>query len=492
MKNQFILVTFDAFSEEDSYYLSGTSRSAGSVIKNLGTGSELGFSFPDGISEWRIDYSYQEDNIVEIDGKYYKKTDGNYKTDDPEGAASSNDDNKSWVYYGDKVRKLVRIDQNFGQYQFRVYAQNKLGIRSGYSAFEITIPPPDLDGTFRFHSIGVNNLRILKQSAFHNIVSAPNDVTNKLVVESEFIGESVDLVWTLSPPFMLDGSKDSVISDITSPMMLDLFDRFEITFRKPDDANVINLDSISESIAGHDNGSRWKESLDAYRAMSLTLSKRTIQQLAGDDARKLVVNVKGYDARHDSNTGSEFVFEAEIEIDNIPTELANITGELFGQQMEITYSNSDPDAKGVAVDIEQYVKDDSSWALNNTFSNKSGFEQITQEWNKEYVYVVTVNDSFGVSGYYLLKTDGTFESRGQVNSIGKVVSNKYTNTDFETHNIWKSTVNVSNLIVQESGANFDIQWEVTDTDGNRIMFEDGTSRVLGGSRGDIESYNIES
>ena len=106
-------------------------------------------------------------------------------------------------FEGEVAQKVISLNGNYGEFDVRIFAVSKIGIRSDFIESTIIINPPYFDGTFTFANLEVSNIRG-DDTYSSRVIEAPSGVGDDLVMFSEFPGKNINLEWSLSHrPVML-------------------------------------------------------------------------------------------------------------------------------------------------------------------------------------------------------------------------------------------------------------------------------------------------
>ena len=445
MSNINILVKFKIRSLSDTYYIVGTSE-FGDFTQKLGRGRDL----------------------VSGDASSLEGADGNIDEDlltDAQGNPS-----------GVEVSVPVSLGENFGNFTIRMYAENDLGIRSGYIEVEKHILPADVSGTFRFNALNVANIKIEKPAFEEKVKRRPTKANNVYIKESEFIGQDFKLNFGLKANARLSGNKNgTVLAD--NPV----FSHFEIKFFGSYDSTIASdrsqdpLLCLTNEITNIPASFLYsQEKLNNYTDFSLYLSKKFIVDLyrenniTGQD-RKIYIQITGKDVFYNIDVNNpdahEFVGIAILEQKMPKLDFGRFS--LYGQTLEAEVRSDDPDINLSALNLLQYKSGD---LVRKIPIVNSGLTTAVQKWDSpsnpnKYKYLLEVNDGYGFAGYYA------------VNSAGALTNDLYAETDTAlTHAYeWAAFLKIDNLSVREIGASsgalvggFRIDWDIVDSQNNIV------------------------
>ena len=245
---------------------------------------------------------------------------------------------------GQLVSGVIPLGEKYGDFKIRLYAENELGIRSPYVEADKLIIAPDISGTFKFIDATVRNLKHLKPSATHVITKAPTKTSNELRVHSEFIGREFFLQWSLRAPYGISGNARGVVDE-----NIDFLDHFEIEFYKPNVADPGGFGVTTDNWDKVDVPSSFNTpisaaDMSAYYNFNLSLTKEQITELYGEESRNVYIKIVGKDVYWSSASNqSDHEFSAFVHLENKKTSIKTCTAELYGKNLEIAYTNPDPD-----------------------------------------------------------------------------------------------------------------------------------------------------
>ena len=100
---------------------------------------------------------------------------------------------------GETAQKSIGLNGNYGSFEVRVFAVSDIGVRSAFVQDEISVSPPEFNGTFSFSDIKISNLPELANVGSSTEIF-PGPSGNILAVNSEYVGRNVELEWRLTPP----------------------------------------------------------------------------------------------------------------------------------------------------------------------------------------------------------------------------------------------------------------------------------------------------
>ena len=467
-----ILVSFKIYSHTDTYYLVGSSNT-GSFTHKLGKG-------------WNTDGSPD---------LYHSRI---------SEAELSNLENN-----GLSVSKVVPLGEKYGDYRMRMYAENELGIRSPYVELDKVIPAPDIDGTFRFNSLYVDRLIAKKPSAYSVVKKSPRraapnlELDNSLEVESEFIGRSALVKWDLKAPYGFTGSpKGTVVNASNVDLFESLFSHFEIYFYKePPQEKISTAADVQNPPAGSavfdsdlpisEEGQIVDLSYDKRVGESVIIdednfsigfSKELIEDLIGEEERFIYVKVIGKDIFYNSAIDKyKHRFTGTIKVENIRSQLEESYADLYGNQMTLSYINRDQDFQGGKVVLRSFTSSDPSgpWVNDDSavLNSAGGSNVFKQKWSSPtnrnyYKYVLEVHDSYGFCGYHSLSSKGVLDTFFTVKLLED--STGYDNKDAaltaainDTYS-WQSERKIGSVSIKESGSDFNITWNIVDSQGHLI------------------------
>ncbi|MBN86587.1 MAG: hypothetical protein CL885_03600, partial [Dehalococcoidia bacterium] len=441
-----IIASFKIYSLSDTYYAVGSSLTGSFGPFRLGKGEEL---YVGDAAALKVD----KDALAAFE--------------DPDGG-------------GQLVSKVIPLGENYGDFKIRLYAENDLGIRSAYVEADKLIIAPDITGTFRFQDVSVRNLKHLKPSAFGAITQVPNKSNNELRVSSEFIGKEFTLQWRLRAPYGVSGNARGIVDENT-----DFFDHFKISFHKaPTNGADAPFDGDWEELLVPDSfGSPISAAeLSAYYNFHLSLSKDQIAQIYGEEARNIYIKIVGRDLYYNSVEDADkpaHEFSALVSLENRKTELDSCFAELYGKNLEISYTNKDPDFSNEDIFITQYIEEDGEFVRvgDKSFAGPGQTLSYEQDWSSassphKYKYVITLGDSYGLCGYYGVKVPGSSGSNigAQKSSLDAALTDA---TPLE------SVLEVGAIDIAESGSSFVISWNVVDGRGHQVeLDENGEFRMF--------------
>ena len=407
-----ILVEFNIHSLTDDYFIVGSSDT-GSFTHKLGAGGELLVGDPAGFDE-------------EV---------------------------------GARVRKVIPLGEKYGDFKIRFYAENALGIRSPYVELDKLITAPDISGTFRFNDVRVRNLTQIKPSAFKAITNVPTKATNVFEATTEFVGKDFVLDWDLRAPYGISGNARGIISE-DNPFL----SHFKVEFYDDDTFTNVIADPPPEGFP-YD-----APALSAYYNFGIALNKDDIESIMVAGARAIYIKITGYDAYYSVAQSAEHKFEAKIIVKNIKSELDGCYAELYGNKMQLSYVNKDPDFRGGSVVLKQYRSINGAayeFEKDVRYTSELNTDSIEQEWsdggdNKNlYKYILELNDGYGLCGYYAILANGKMSGTRFDVLDG-------TNGAKQPAGAWEAFLKIGRLDIVENGSAFDLSWTVVDSQGHIV------------------------
>lgn len=463
-----ILVKFKIYSLEDDYYIVGSSNT-GSFTERIGSATK-------------------EDGTPDL-----------YHGSDDAAHIESN---------GAEVSKVIPLGEKYGDYRIRMYAENQLGIRSAYVEIDKMIRAPDVKGTFRFNDIKVSGLMGDKPSAYRRVLQTPVAVSqnlelkNKLSVESEFVSRSCNINWTLKAPLGFSGNpKGSVVGKNNADLFESLFSHFDINVFKDKPVEVFNS---STGLVDYEDDAGGTMSpvhqVKGTASFDFEVSKQEIESWRGanDQTREIYVDVVGYDVYHSTALAEDKYkhrFSSIIKIENIRSELDSGFADLYGNRMNLSYVNKDPDFFNGFVVIKTFKSEGNSadptgWdnVENKTLRGSYGDYSRDQKWSSVsgrnyYKYVFELHDSYGLCFYYGVDQFGNLTSKSQ--SLDFTLNESYS---------WEASVLIGNVTIRESGSDFLISWDVEDSRGHPVTVSapdtggDGRANFSMGGTIDINQF----
>ena len=465
-----ILVSFKIYSFTDKYYLVGSSNT-GSFTHELGKG-------------WNEDGSPQLYPIRIAEN------------DLPDLEAN-----------GFMVSKVVSLGEKYGDYRMRLYAENELGIRSAYVELDKVIPAPDIDGTFRFNSIYIDGLLNKKPKAQVSIKKGPkksspsSQLANELLVESEFIGQDAIVKWDLRAPYGFTGApKGTVVNASNIDLFNSLFSHFEVYFYKSNPLEKISENADIGSAINFDSGNPVADTGEIVdlsfnervgdaaiidqEAFSTGLSKGLIEDLIGEDRRRIYLKVVGKDIYYNTAGKDNYLhrFSAVIKLENYKAMLNEAYGDLYGNQMTISYAIRDMDFAGGRVILRQVTSHNKNGPWENlpskSLSSPGGSNTFKQKWSSPteknyYKYILEVHDSYGLCGYHTIsnagKIKGFFTKKLEDDDPSTYLTDEEAfQAAVDDSYSWEALRKIGSIKIKENGSSFDISWNVVDSQGHII------------------------
>lgn len=465
-----ILVSFKIYSFTDTYYLVGSSNT-GSFTHELGRG-------------WNKDGSPQLYPV---------------RISESDLPALESD--------GLMVSKVVSLGEKYGDYRMRLYAENELGIRSAYVELDKVIPAPDIDGTFRFNSIYIDGLLNKKPKAQVSVKKGPrkssptNQLANELLAESEFIGQDAIVKWDLRAPYGFTGApKGTVVNASNIDLFNSLFSHFEIYFYKSNPEEKISEASDIGTAINFDSGNTVTDTGEIVDlsfdqrvgdaaiidqdAFSTGISKGLIEDLIGEDRRRIYLKVVGKDIYYNTAGKDNYLhrFSAVIKLENYKAMLNEAYGDLYGNQMTISYAIRDMDFAGGRVVLRQVTSNNKNGPWENlpskTLSSPGGSNTFKQKWSSPteknyYKYILEVHDSYGLCGYHTIsnagKIKGFFTKKLEDDDPSTYLTDEEAfQAAIDDSYSWEALRKIGAIKVKENGSSFDISWNVVDSQGHII------------------------
>ena len=141
---------------------------------------------------------------------------------------------------GDVVNKNISLQGNYGIFDVRVFAVSNIGVRSPSLTGVIEITPPEMEGTFTFNNLKIENIDDINVDP--QIIKSPISPGDDLFVSSEFFGKNIDLSWELIPPAGHSKEGQSLAETLLSDTFFSGF-RLEIY----DDDQLIDLSLLDDT-----------------------------------------------------------------------------------------------------------------------------------------------------------------------------------------------------------------------------------------------------
>ena len=450
-----ILATFKIRSLTDSYFLVGTSET-GDFTRNLGTGEQL--------------YAGDITPLLEVGANGLPVNDGKTLL-------------ANHIEDGVSVSVPVSLGEEFGDFIIRLYAENEFGIRSSFVEIEQNILPADISGTFRFQSLDVGEIESAKPSYRSSVKRRAKKTSNLYIKESEFIGKSFQLQFSLKANARLAGNKAGRVSP-SNPM----FSHFEVEFYQSWDGTTADDSGLTTKLNIPNDWLYSEERLGNYTDFSIYLNKQSIVDLyrhnnIADQDREIILKIVGYDVFYNIDLDAngdpkdDHKFTAISVLENDKPRLDSADFDLFGQSLEVSVQSSDPDLDHGQIKLLKYRSDASGGTYSLQSSERVLVRSITtaiQEWHSDthpnyYKYIIEVHDSYGFGSFYAV-------------SNGRIKRDVSGHKEFLTEEtalaetqVWSSYLQIRNLRVVESGVTqgenkgaFNVNWEIEDSSGNTV------------------------
>ena len=204
-------------------------------------------------------------------------------------------------FEGEVAQKVISLHGNYGEFDVRIFAVSKIGIRSDFIESTIIINPPYFDGTFTFANLEVSNIRG-DDTYSSRVIEAPSGVGDDLVMFSEFPGKNINLEWSLSPPpgHALEGK--IVSSELLSDT---LFDHFSISIKTGDPAVAVSNSNLANSAALKKilSSEDVTGTLDNYRDFTLNIDPTVFNDSYLNFGRNVSFEIVAHDAFDNTCTG---------------------------------------------------------------------------------------------------------------------------------------------------------------------------------------------
>ena len=361
-----------------------------------------------------------------------------------------------------------------------MYAESELGIRSPYVELDKIIPAPDVSGTFRFRSVNVRRLQQDKPGAVRSVRQVPTESSNIMSLYSEFVGMNPVIDWELQAPRGYAGNaKGGIVGRSNVDLFSSLFRSFDIQFyRGSDYTNEVTSRKI-----------------EGYEDFNLVLTKGMIGEIMGEESRKLYIKITGYDVFYDSTAADadDHKFEARVELDNIRSDLNTAYADLYGNQVNLSYSNKDPDFLDGFVRVVVLESDTHDGTYQKvdeaSITGALGAYEYNQKWSRDnhfYKYVLELNDAYGFCCFYSLSEAGGVNGRSRVALFGEEIGNGFSedrNTALQeaidTSEYFEAFIKIKSVNVRENGADFEISWRLVDSRNNIVNVSNSRSGAGG-------------
>jgi len=141
---------------------------------------------------------------------------------------------------GDVVNKNISLQGNYGIFDVRVFAVSNIGVRSPSLTGVIEITPPEMEGTFTFNNLRIEDIN--DATIGSQVIQSPDSPGDTLLVSSEFFGKNIDLSWELIPPAGHSQEGESLAEALLSDTFFSGF-RFEIR----DGGQLIDLSNLDDT-----------------------------------------------------------------------------------------------------------------------------------------------------------------------------------------------------------------------------------------------------
>jgi len=181
---------------------------------------------------------------------------------------------------GEEFIKAIPLKGHYGVFDIRVFAVTDIGVRSSSLIGSVEVLPKELENTFTFSDITLNNNRY--ENLESSVTYAPQSPGDKLEVDCEFADKNINFSWSLTPP----GGHPLEGTAVSNQLLNDsFFSGFKINIKN--NGLYIDLDSAGFSSASLDSLSNTSESdrenvteiLYQYRDFYLNLDSRVFNDV---------------------------------------------------------------------------------------------------------------------------------------------------------------------------------------------------------------------
>ncbi len=244
---------------------------------------------------------------------------------------------------GEEFIKAIPLKGHYGVFDIRVFAVTDIGVRSPSLIGSVEVLPKELENTFTFSDITLNNNRY--ENLESSVTYAPQSPGDKLEVDCEFADKNINFSWSLIPP---DGHPLEGTAASNQLLNDSFFSGFKINIKN--NGRHIDLDSAGFSSASLDSLSNTFETdrenvseiLQNYRDFYLNLDSNAFGDL--ELSRNVEVEIVSVDRFGREATGI-------IRATNPEPIVSNLTHSVRGSEASFSWSSSDVDFDSVDINV---------------------------------------------------------------------------------------------------------------------------------------------
>jgi hypothetical protein len=240
---------------------------------------------------------------------------------------------------GDAFVKVIPLKGNYGIFDLRVFAVTDIGVRSPSVIGRIEVLPKELEDTFTFSEINTN------QNLDSSVVYVPTYAGDKLEIDCEFGGKSIEFNWSLVPPNGHPQEGNSLSTELLNDTFLsgfkiNLFNDGQIIDLEQAGYSETSLAALSSTLQTD------KENVQGifnnYRDFSLSLNEAVFNDLnLSRDVSLQIVSVDRF--------GREATGIANAT--NLEPVISNLNYSTKGSDTSFSWESTDTDFKDVKVEV---------------------------------------------------------------------------------------------------------------------------------------------
>ena len=240
---------------------------------------------------------------------------------------------------GDAFVKVIPLRGNYGIFDVRVFAVTEIGVRSPSVIGRIEVLPKELEGTFTFSEINTN------QNLESSVIYSPTYAGDKLEIDCEFGGKSIEFNWSLIPPNGHPQEGNSLSTELLSDTFLsgfkiNLFNDGQIIDLEQASYSETSLAALSSTLQTEKENVQ--DIFNNYRDFSLRLNEAVFNDL--NLSRDISLQIISVDRFGGESTGI-------ANATNLEPVISNLNYSTKGSDTSFSWESTDADFKDVKIEV---------------------------------------------------------------------------------------------------------------------------------------------